>query len=112
MCYNHLKEMIILKYQYDFNNLHLPTKEYYLLKFSKYGKRKYHKKYDNLIETDMMNFTVYIQDEIGQPIPDKMYCKITEKGICYLKYCQNHFVDIRIPIILSIIAIIISFFVR
>ena len=103
--------MIILKYQYDFSNLHLPTREYLLLKFSKIGKRRYHKIYDNLIEIGMMNFTDSIHDEIGQQIADKKYCKITEKGICYLKYCQNHFVDIRIPIILSLIAIIISFFV-
>ena len=95
-------------YEYDFTNIHLPQKEYSLLKRSRKNKHKYSAAYDNLIQIGMMEYVEYSFDNIGQQIPIKTYCQISEKGLCYIQYCKNRFVDNRIPILISVLALIIS----
>lgn len=95
-------------FEYDFSNIHLPQREYRLLRRLKRRKRKYSQKYDNLILIGMVNYCNFEQDSIGQFIPIKDYCKITEKGLCYLQYSKNYFVDNRLPILISVLALIVS----
>lgn len=98
-----------MKYEYDFTNLHLPQKEYILLKIiSKHNIPCNNKNYDNLLNIGMIEYTDYNIDKFGQRIPEKTFYKISEKGLCYIQYCKNNFVDNRLPIVISIIALIIS----
>ena len=101
-----------MKYEYDFSNLHLPAEEYRWLLLINYHKLKYSHHLDALLETELIEFKDYATDSIGQRIPIKDYCVISEKGRCYIIYRKNNFVNIRIPVILSIIAIIVSIIFR
>ena len=97
-----------MKYEYDFTNLHLPKLEYKLLRKISKHILPYQANLDNLITIGMVDFCNCKFDEIGNQIPMKKQCTISEKGICYIQYCKNHFVNIRIPIIISLFALAVS----
>lgn len=69
---------------------------------------KYTRDLDNLISISFVSFSTLKTDEVGNQIPIKDKCQITEKGLCYLQYCYNHFVDVRTPIMISIFALLVS----
>ena len=97
------------KYEFDFNNLHLPKTEYKLLKrISRHNTVSYSDKFDNLIQEKLVMFSESVIDNIGIYHPVKEKCKITTKGRCYLQYCHNHFIDVRTPIIISLFALLVS----
>lgn len=98
-----------MKYEYDFENLYLPKNEYKLLKqASRHKYVPYSEKYNNLIDIKMINYTSFSSNEIGVQYPIKNKCQITEKGLCYLQYYAKYYVDNRTPIIISIVALLIS----
>ena len=99
-----------MKYEYDFTNLHLPKLEYKLLrKVSRHTKVKYTILLDNLIQVGLITYCKWTPDENGNNIPIKDKCIITEKGLCYLQYCRNHFIDVRTPVIISLFALLVAF---
>lgn len=94
--------------EYNFDHIHLSLKSVFLLLKSRKCEQKYSPEYDSLIKIGMLSFTEFTVDEIGQQIPLRTHCKITEKGICYLRYRGKDLIDHKLPILLSILALIIS----
>ena len=96
-------------YEFDFENFFLPKYEYRLLKrASRHKHIKYNPCLDNLVQTGLITFVNWSTNSIGEGIPIKTECKITTKGLAYIQYRKNHFTDVRLPIIISALALIAS----
>lgn len=95
-------------YTYDFQNVILPRNEYKLLKRFEKNNHIYLNKLNNLMQLDLICYCEYTSDEIGQQIPIGELCQITEKGLCYLQYYRSKFVDIRLPVIIASVSLILS----
>ena len=103
-----------MKYEYNFKNFHLPESEYKLFQELPKDEFEYSDKLKNLMKTELICYSEYTEDEIGQQIPTGK-CEISEKGYAYIQYCKERFkkncytVSIAITtILISIIGIIVS----
>ena len=103
-----------MKYEYNFKNFHLPESEYKLLQELPKGEFEYNDKLTNLMKTELICYSEYTEDEIGQQISTGK-CEISEKGYAYIQYrqacfkknCYTVFIAI-ITILISIVGIIVS----
>lgn len=94
-------------YEYNFEHLILPKKEYRKLK--KLCRRPLNANLcQNLIHLQLARYSNYKSDRIGNRIPASDKCLITEKGKCYIQYRKNQYISAKIPIIISAAALIVS----
>jgi len=94
----------------DLTSIYLSKQEYNLLRKSNITYIRYSEKLDSLIKSDLITFAKYYFDDIGNQLPIKEKCKITDKGKAYLHYYKSNFVSEKLPIFISVVALIVSIF--
>lgn len=97
----------------DFADIHLTKTELKLLKkLNRRGTSKYDVSFDSLLEhpNRLAKYVNYRTDQIGCQIPIRDYICITEKGVLYLQYKWDEYFRGKLPVIISIIALIIALF--
>ena len=98
-------------YMGNLSDIYLSREEYKYLKSSNIKNIKYSELADDLVNRDLLKFCEYKRDDGGYVIPIKNKCEITQKGKAYLHYYKSSFIESRIPIIISALALIISLIV-
>lgn len=97
----------------DFADIHLTKAELKLLKKLKQKKVcKYDTYFDSLLERPnrLAEYINYETNAFNAQIPIKDYIRISEKGILYLQYKHDEYFRGKLPVIISIIALIIAIF--
>ena len=95
----------------DFSDIHLTKAE---LKLLKKLKRKttcaYDTTFDSLLEypNRLAEYINYKTDAFNAQIPIRDYIRISEKGILYLQYKRDEYFRGKLPVVISIIALIIA----